>query len=176
MSASAAKTCEATDAASGRSGSGGVGGIPADELRAANINPRTGLATDYLNHFNEAVMLLEMIPDMPDCAEDFLSWGPLSYSEHFQASHFKGKDLAIRAYEAADPLIRAEFDMITDNMTAILTAVADALRKVSQDHSRALLAERATGWVKPLVMAAGGVINGPEQEADEADVNQIMTA
>src|ERR1700741_487675 len=56
--------------------------ITAEELRAANINPRTGLATDYLNHFNEAIMLLEMIPDMPDCAEDFLSWGPLSYSEH----------------------------------------------------------------------------------------------
>src|SRR5262249_33673402 len=48
-------------------------------LRAANINPRTGLATDYLNHFNEAIMLLEMIPDMPECAEDFLSWRPLSY-------------------------------------------------------------------------------------------------
>lgn len=27
-------------------------------LRAANINPRTGLATDYLNHFNEAIMLV----------------------------------------------------------------------------------------------------------------------
>ena len=50
----------------------------AAELRAANINPRTGLATDYLNHFNEAIMLLEMIPDMPDCAEDFLTWRPLS--------------------------------------------------------------------------------------------------
>ena len=37
----------------------------AARLRAANINPRTGLATDYLNHFNEAIMLLEMIPDMP---------------------------------------------------------------------------------------------------------------
>jgi hypothetical protein len=24
----------------------------AAQLRAANINPRTGLATDYLNHFN----------------------------------------------------------------------------------------------------------------------------
>ena len=49
---------------------------PIDEARAAllsaaNINPRTGLATDYLNHFNEAVMLLEMVPDMPECAEDF---------------------------------------------------------------------------------------------------------
>ena len=49
-------------------------------LRAANINPRTGLATDYLNHFNEAIMLLEMIPDMPECAEDFLTWTPLSYA------------------------------------------------------------------------------------------------
>src|SRR6516225_7897250 len=46
------------------------------ELRAANINPRTGLATDYLNHFNQAVMLLDMIPDMPECAEDFLQWQP----------------------------------------------------------------------------------------------------
>ena len=44
----------------------------AAQLRAANINPRTGLATDYLNHFNEAIMLLEMITDMPECAEDFL--------------------------------------------------------------------------------------------------------
>ena len=45
----------------------------AARLRAANINPHTGLATDYLNHFNEAVMLLEMVPDMPECAEDFLT-------------------------------------------------------------------------------------------------------
>src|ERR1700722_13808231 len=72
------------------------------QLRAANINPRTGLATDYLNHFNEAIMLLEMIPDMPECAEDFLGWQPLSYSEHFTASNFKARDLAIESYEAAD--------------------------------------------------------------------------
>src|SRR5271163_4806766 len=86
-------------------------------LRAANINPRTGLATDYLNHFNEAVMLLEMVPDLPDCAEDFLQWRPLSYPEHFTASNFKARDLAIEAYEAADPTIRAEFDHVTGTMT-----------------------------------------------------------
>ena len=61
----------------------------AAELKAANINPQTGLATDYLNHFNEAIMLLELIPDMPECAEDFLAWSPLSYAEHFTASNFK---------------------------------------------------------------------------------------
>src|SRR5947209_17464466 len=95
----------------------------AAQLSAANINPRTGLATDYLNHFNEAIMLLEMIPDMPECAEDFLNWRPLSYSEHFTASSFSARDLAIEAYETTDAEIRAEFDNITTTMTSILTAV-----------------------------------------------------
>ncbi|MGH6975854.1 MAG: hypothetical protein ACREED_02395, partial [Stellaceae bacterium] len=45
----------------------------------ANINPVTGLATDYLNHFNEAIMLLEMLSSFPDCIDDFLGWQPLSY-------------------------------------------------------------------------------------------------
>jgi hypothetical protein len=143
----------------------------AAELRAANINPRTGLATDYLNHFNEAVMLLEMIPDMPECAEDFLGWRPLSYAEHFTASNFKARDLAIEAYNAAAPRIRADFDGITSAMTSILTAVSKAMRETQQDKTRARLAEQATGWVKPLVMQAGGVINGN----GAADVEYIMT-
>jgi hypothetical protein len=142
----------------------------AAQLRAANINPRTGLATDYLNHFNEAIMLLEMIPDMPECAEDFLGWNPLSYREHFTASNFKARDLAIEAYNSAEPGIRAEFDNITSSMTSILTAVGAAMREVSQDKTRATLAEQATGWVKPLVMLAGGIING----GAEADVETIM--
>src|SRR3984957_4825712 len=142
----------------------------AARLRAANINPRTGLATDYLNHFNEAIMLLEMIPDMPECAEDFLGWQPLSYCELFTAPNFKARDLAIEAYDSADQTIRAEFDNLTSAMTSILTAVGDAMRQAKQDKTRATPAEQATGWVKPLVMLAGGVING----STEADVETIM--
>src|SRR5712672_3299589 len=142
----------------------------AARLRAANINPRTGLATDYLNHFNEAIMLLEMIPDMPECAEDFLTWSPLSYCEHFMASNFRARDLAIEAYDTADATIRAEFDNITSTMTSILTAVGSAMREVHQDKTRATLAQQATGWVKPLVALAGGIING----GAEADVETIM--
>jgi hypothetical protein len=143
----------------------------AAELRAANINPRTGLATDYLNHFNEAVMLLEMVPDMPECAEDFLSWRPLSYAEHFTASNFRARDLAIEAYNAADARIRDEFDNITSAMTSILTAVGRAMREAQQDKTRVRLAEQATGWVKPLVTQAGGIINGD----GAADVDYIMS-
>jgi hypothetical protein len=139
-------------------------------LRAANINPRTGLATDYLNHFNEAIMLLEMVPDMPECVEDFLSWHPLSYREHFTASNFKARELAIEAYDSADPDVRTEFNNITTAMTSILTAVGAAMREARQDRTRATLAEQATGWVKPLVALAGGIING----GAEADVETIM--
>src|SRR5881397_3700950 len=140
-------------------------------LRAANINPRTGLATDYLNHFNEAIMLLEMIPDMPECAEDFLTWSPLSYAEHFWASNFRARDLAIEAYECADPKIRANFDNLTATMTSILTAVGNAMRDAQQDKTRATLAEQATAWVKPLVALAGGVINGNT----DVDVESVMS-
>lgn len=140
----------------------------AEQLRAANINPRTGLATDYLNHFNEAIMLLEMIPDMPECAEDFLTWTPLTYAEHFWASNFKARDLAIEAYESADPKVRTEFDNLTSTMTSILTAVGSAMREAQQDRTRANLAEQATGWVKPLVALAGGIINGHADSDVEA--------
>ena len=144
----------------------------AAQLRAANINPRTGLATDYLNHFNEAIMLLEMVPDMPECAEDFLTWTPLSYAEHFWASNFKARDLAIEAYEGADPKVRADFDHLTATMTSILTAVGKAMREAQQERTRAALAEQATAWVKPLVTLAGGVING----STENDVEAVMSS
>jgi hypothetical protein len=144
----------------------------AQRLAAANINPRTGLATDYLNHFNEAIMLLEMIPDMPDCAEDFLAWQPLSYRDHFAASNFKARELAISAYEQSDAALRAEFDSITSTMTSILIAVGDAMRESPKDSTRATLAEQATGWIKPLLMLAGSIING---FSDEADIDRIMS-
>jgi hypothetical protein len=146
-------------------------GASAAELIAANINPRTGLATDYLNHFNEAIMLLELIPDMPDCYELFLEWQPLSYAEHFIKSNFKARDLAIASYESARPQIRTEFDALVANMTQILTTVGDAMRTVQQDRTRAMLAEQAAGWVKPMVGTAGGIINGRDHESD---VDSIM--
>ena len=158
--------------ASARPNSTGIDEARAAQLRAANINPRTGLATDYLNHFNEAIMLLEMIPDMPECAEDFLLWCPLSYAEHFTASNFKARDLAISSYESADPDVRAEFDQMTDTMTSILNEVSSAMREATQDETKARLAEQAVGWLKPLVAAAGGVING----SYESDVETIMAA
>jgi hypothetical protein len=56
-------------------------------------------------------------------------------------------------------------------MTSILTAVGGAMREAKQDTTRATLAEQATGWVKPLVALAGGIING----GSETDIDYIMS-
>jgi len=156
----------------GQRATGAVDPARAAILRAANINPRTGLATDYLNHFNEAVMLLEMIPDMAECAEDFLAWTPLTYPEHFTHTNFKARDLVIEAYEQADPAIRDKFDQLTKTMTEILLAVGGAMREAKQDKTKAKLAEEAAGWVKPLVTQAGGIING-DIEVDPEPVDEV---
>ena len=57
-------------------------------LIGTNINEKTLLATDYLNHFNELVMVLDLIPDMPECLEDARGWMPKSYEDHFADSQF----------------------------------------------------------------------------------------
>lgn len=157
----------ATDAAldSARHGS--------EKLAQANINPATGLATDYLNHFNEAVMLLEMLPDCPDCIDDFLAWQPMSYREHFAASRFKDRQVAIDAYDAADPTVRHCLNTLADTMSDVLQATRAAMRADLPPESAARLAQRTAGLLKPLIARAGAMING---EAAGEDANAPQAA
>lgn len=136
------------------------GEVGAGRLADANINPATGLATDYLNHFNEAIMLLEMLSSYRDCIDDFLGWRPMSYREHFAASRFKGRGMAIAAYDAADPNLRGCLDTLAGTMTAVLEATRAAMRSDMPPAAAATLADRAAAWLKPLVARAGAVING----------------
>ncbi len=80
------------------------------EMLAANVNPQTGLATDYLNLFNEAIMLFEMGLDMPEMAEELTEWSPRTYTEHFERSGFEHRDVVVGAYHAAPEERRRMFD------------------------------------------------------------------
>jgi hypothetical protein len=135
-------------------------------LAEANINPATGLATDYLNHFNEAIMMLELIPVMPDCIADLMGWRVMSYCEHFLSTHQKHRDLVLAAYEAADPQARHALDELTASMDQILTATRDALRLHFSPAVAGALAQEAASQLKPLVARAGAVINGLDVTGD----------
>lgn len=95
-----------------------------EEIRrkGANINPESLLATDYLNHFNEIIMLFDLAADMPECFEDAAAWQPLSYEEHFARSNLGEKDLTIEAYQHSPDDIRAQFDMAVHALDAHLLA------------------------------------------------------
>jgi hypothetical protein len=130
------------------------------QLAAANINPATGLATDYLNHFNEAIMLLELLPSMPACIEDLMEWRVMSYRQHFLSTQQKNRDLVLAAYEQADPWAKRALDELTESMDVILTIACDALNLDLSSRVVAALAQEAGSQLKPLVARAGAVING----------------
>ena len=90
-------------------------------LEGSNVSPVSFLATDYLNHFNEVLMLFEMGADMPDMLDELLEWEPKSYVDHFKESSIADKDLAVEAYEICPSEFKTPFDRITQRMDDIIT-------------------------------------------------------
>ena len=143
--------------------------LDAERLAKANINPVTGLATDYLNHFNEAIMLLDLASTVPECLADLMAWRPMSYEDHFASSSFKERELAVRAYRAADPRTRGDLERLATAMTAILLAARGALITAGCAVEAKSEAARALAQLRPLVVGASAVINGEATAQDEVD-------
>ncbi|MEZ5841775.1 MAG: hypothetical protein R3D02_15580 [Hyphomicrobiales bacterium] len=141
-----------------------------DALIAANINPSTRLATDYLNHFNEIIMLLEMLPAMPECVEDILDWQPKSYQQHFRDSNFKEKTLAIEAFEAAHPVVRAAFDDVVAEIDERVTSVQELLGEgADAPNTQEQIAILVSTELRPLIDKASGIINNADGVDHAAD-------
>jgi hypothetical protein len=151
------------------------------ELRACakgtNVNDRTLLATDYLNHVNEIIMLMELVPDAPECLEDCRAWQPLSYVEHFQASSIADRDLAIEAYAFSPPEFRATFDRLVTEMHRIiagaLAGLEAALAQGDEKRARRIV-ELAVGVLKTMVDRASSTIHGDAQIMDQAAIDGLM--
>lgn len=139
----------------------------AEPATVAHINPVTGLATDYLNHFNEAIMLLEMLPACPDCRDDLRAWTPMRYCEHFRRSRFTGRNRAIAAYESADPATRDMLEALTETMIALVERARKEIDAETNARVSAGIAERTAAWLKLLAEQASAVINGQRTESTD---------
>ena len=153
----------------------GRNALARETLLAANVNPKTGLATDYLNHFNEVVMLMEMLPDMPDCAEDVLDWAPCDYCSHFEKSGLKDIDVVILAYNAVPREIKAHFETLILQIDSAVVQAQSLLRGEVTDEITQQVAHLASEDIKPLIVAASGAINGSE-ESEEDYVDESVQA
>jgi len=153
----------------------GFNALAREALLAANVNPKTGLATDYLNHFNEVIMLMEMLPDMPDCAEDVLDWAPCDYCTHFEKSGLKDIDVVILAYNAVPHEVKAHFETLILQIDSAVAQAQSLLRGEVTDEITQTVAHLVSEDIKPLVVAASGTINGAE-ESEEAYVDESVQA
>jgi hypothetical protein len=156
----------------------GAGGLRTEN--GLHINAATGLCTDYLNHFSEAIMLLEMLPAVPESVEDFLAWEPCGYAEHFASSSFKNRDAVIAAYKAANPALRQSLDELANSMNMMLLATREAMKSRTTVASTNTMAQCAISWVKPLVERAATLINagvlpeGTEARAAQSAVDALF--
>jgi hypothetical protein len=151
-----------------------VASLDLGALAAANINPSTFLATDYLNHFNEAVMLLDLLGDMPDMVDEVTAWAPKSYPRHFLDTGFRGRDLAVAAYAAAPPGVRRRFDTtIAEIDTVMLDAIAELKARPPERFGQ--IAENAVAALHPLIERASAIINGTDDGTDHEPEGESAT-
>lgn len=147
-------------------------------VHGKNINEDTLLATDYLNHFNEIVMLLELIADMPDCLDDALEWKPKSYADHFEDSSFQNKALAIFAYENAPRRYREPFDQLVSQMDATVIAALKGLSasaEMGDERRTQLLVSQVTAKLQRFVDVASAVIHGRVETSGQAEIDTLLS-
>ncbi len=146
-----------------------------ERLINANINPDSGLATDYLNVFNEAIMLLDLIEDMPDMLDELLGWRFLSYKEHFERSSFEAKELALEVYEAIDEHTRATLDEAAINLgQKIENTIVGLQSKISQGEDYKRFLRDLCGQIHVEIMTIDGIVHGQSQTNEQDDIDALF--
>ncbi len=127
------------------------------------VHPQTGLATDYLNHYNEIVMLIELIPSMPDCVADARHWAPKSYVEHFRDSGLSIAGEVIDAYTQVPPDSRHAFEQTTAELDGFLSqAVAQIVSTAERGDNQhlSLMTEETLIAARSMLGRLNGIIHG----------------
>lgn len=111
------------------------------------IDPVTGLATDFLNQFNEVAMMLDMLAADPSLIEDIERWEARDYATHFAGSGFTDCHLILEAYALSPSLTRRRFEQMYRDLVDTL---ANGLAFIANCR-----AAGATGALPPTARALG---------------------
>ena len=144
---------------------------------AALVNPESGLANDYLNVFNELVMLVEQLPMMPELIDDIIAWRPISYEDYFRKSNLPGRAVALDNYQKLAPDLRQAFEEVVAELdrcaTGNVAAIRIAYRRARERDPAAFedLCSRAASALHALLARATHIVNyGAAREAENAQM------
>ncbi len=141
------------------------------------INPDTLLATDYLNHFNEAAMLIGMVADMPEILSDVQAWRPKSYPAHFQHIGLDYGPLAAEAYEHVPLAFKAPFETTIAQINSVIPSTVErmAATLASGDANELKrMGAAAVTALTTLIGTAGGIISGNQSCLAQDEIDRLL--
>ena len=138
---------------------------PALAERAASlVNPASGLANDYLNVFNEIVMMIDLLPAMPDLADNIQAWSPITYRAYFTRSSLAGSASTLNIYDRLDPGFRRAFERCAADLArtarAACAVVLDLTSQSAADDALAIACERQARRLRGKLDRITGIVNG----------------
>ena len=145
----------------------------------ANIDHKTLLATDYLNLFNEVIMLLEIAADMPEMLDECRHWKPKSYKQHFRDSNIADKDIIIQAYDYVRPSQKKLFEetivQISFVVIKTLQNADNALKESNTDKFKDVI-KSGVDTLKHFSSIADAIIHGSEKTMSQEEIDRAYTS
>lgn len=148
-----------------------------ERVAGTNIDARSLLSTDYFNHFNEVVMMLSMVGDMPEILEEVDKWDYKTYREHFMESGLGFAPLAIECYEAAPPELRERFEKIATQMSMLIVETRVKLRQTLElgemDKFRDM-AQLHSMELQGMIDDGAAVVHGYSAALDQSKIDAMF--
>jgi hypothetical protein len=146
------------------------------DLTTPNQISGSGLATDYLNIFNEAIMASELVSEFPEFLDELKLWKRRTYREHFEHTNTDDKEQVLKAYDELPILKRESFDGLAQEVNDyfevsigfFLTSEGQGLNEEIEDR---------IALMKSMVARLDGLIHGTsvyETNGSQSIIDQMF--
>lgn len=146
-------------------------------VAGTTIDGTTLLSTDYFNTFNEVIMLLGMLPEMPEMIEEIDAWRFRTYEEHFSDSLLPFAALAIEAYAHVPPAIRDRFERTVAQMRDTVDEARGVLGKLAGEGELERFKLSAIDYsmrLQRLVDTGSAIIHGADEISDQSAIDALF--
>jgi hypothetical protein len=135
-----------------------------------------GLSNDYLNHFSEVLMLVELASMDAAVMEDLAEWRPIDYPSYFATSQLRRAPEARAAYFQLCEPRRAAFEQLVRAMDKLAMTAIRALRPPCEPEDAALVADVTTPALRSLIAQASAFLNsGGIDLPDSSEVEEAQS-
>src|SRR5471030_2141540 len=146
-------------------------------IAPTTIDDGTFLSTDYFNAFNEIIMLLGMMQDMPEMFDEVREWRFRTYEEHFRESGLALAPLAIEAYAHVAPPVRPQFERTIDQLRLTVETARAVLGEVIDQPDLERFKHSALDYtmqLQDLVDAGSAIVHGAGEIADQSAIDDMF--